>query len=260
MKENKTIVYQTTNLVNGKIYIGVRTLGHASDSTYLGSGTALLRAVKKYGRDKFERTTLFEFNTREEAGKKEAELVDSEFCARSDTYNIRTGGGNGFTVTDKSRIIAGNRLESKIEKIRETAKARRGVALSTDHKNKISAGLVGRICSESTKRKLSGSMKTSIKHIQTRQTNADAQRGNPRPQTTGGLNGMSKKCMVDGVLYQCKTDAINNTKWTNRILKRILNNPDISLSKLSVSKNLDKGAQLEWVGKTPRELGFYYID
>ena len=41
------IIYKTTNLVNGKIYVGQTT---RDDENYIGSGSVLLQAVKKYGR------------------------------------------------------------------------------------------------------------------------------------------------------------------------------------------------------------------
>ena len=40
------IVYKTTNLINGKIYIGKDM---KNNPNYLGSGTILRRAIKKYG-------------------------------------------------------------------------------------------------------------------------------------------------------------------------------------------------------------------
>lgn len=49
-------------------------------------------AVKKYGTDAFKRITLYEFDTKEEAYKKEAELVDVNFLKLSYTYNACLGG------------------------------------------------------------------------------------------------------------------------------------------------------------------------
>jgi group I intron endonuclease len=51
------IVYLTKNLINGKKYIG----SHKDNNPkYLGSGVILSKAIKKYGRDSFERVTLWE--------------------------------------------------------------------------------------------------------------------------------------------------------------------------------------------------------
>jgi len=49
------IIYKTTNSVNGKIYIGKYC---GVQSTYLGSGVYLKRAIKKYGKKNFFRETL----------------------------------------------------------------------------------------------------------------------------------------------------------------------------------------------------------
>ena len=49
-------IYKTTNLVNGKIYIG-QHIGKVNDS-YLGSGVVLHNAIRKYGRCNFKREIL----------------------------------------------------------------------------------------------------------------------------------------------------------------------------------------------------------
>ena len=46
-------IYKTTNKINGKIYIGQHRCDHF-DESYIGSGSRLLKAVKKYGRCCFE--------------------------------------------------------------------------------------------------------------------------------------------------------------------------------------------------------------
>lgn len=83
------IVYKTTNDLNGNIYVGVHT-GHRK--SYLGSGDNLRRSIAQHGKDNFTRTTVFE-GTREECLELEAFIVDAEFIARRDTYNIAEGGG-----------------------------------------------------------------------------------------------------------------------------------------------------------------------
>lgn len=92
------LVYRTTNLVNGKCYIGVHQTDDLQDG-YLGSGTLLKRAIEKHGKESFTREILFSFQTKEEMFQKEAELVDQEFVNREDTYNITLGGSGGFYHT-----------------------------------------------------------------------------------------------------------------------------------------------------------------
>lgn len=100
----KYIVYCTTCLVNGKIYIGVhKTKDPDIFDGYLGCGveigwqlknpkTAFQRALKKYGYNNFKRATLYVFDTEKEAYEKEAEIVNYDFIKRRDNYNTSLGG------------------------------------------------------------------------------------------------------------------------------------------------------------------------
>ena len=49
--------YITTNKVNGKQYVGAHTEKKDNDR-YLGTGQLIKKAIKKYGRDNFEKTIL----------------------------------------------------------------------------------------------------------------------------------------------------------------------------------------------------------
>jgi group I intron endonuclease len=49
------IVYKTTNLLNNKSYIGKDS---NNNPNYLGSGKALVNAIKKYGKDNFKKEIL----------------------------------------------------------------------------------------------------------------------------------------------------------------------------------------------------------
>lgn len=100
------IVYKTTNIINGMIYIGVNS---NNAKGYLGSGVNIRNAIRKYGKENFSRTILYRYDTRDEALLKEAELVNAEFLLRDDTYNIAEGGGiftsiNRVTVKDPTSI------------------------------------------------------------------------------------------------------------------------------------------------------------
>jgi len=57
-------LYRTTNLINGKFYIGIHSTGNISDG-YLGSGTYLKRSIKKYGKENFKLEILEFFETRD---------------------------------------------------------------------------------------------------------------------------------------------------------------------------------------------------
>jgi hypothetical protein len=89
------IVYQTTNLITNKIYIGAHSTDDLTDD-YYGSGTNIARAIEKYGRSSFKKDVLYIFETPEEMFAKEKEMVTPDFLKRSDVYNIVEGGYGGF--------------------------------------------------------------------------------------------------------------------------------------------------------------------
>lgn len=95
------LVYKTTNLVNGKIYIGQHQTYDLNDG-YLGSGILLKRAIEKYGAENFKREILFECSSVEEMNAKEAELVNEEFLKRDDVYNLKEGGEGGWDFINQT--------------------------------------------------------------------------------------------------------------------------------------------------------------
>jgi group I intron endonuclease len=95
-------VYKTTNLVNGKIYIGVHK---ENDKVYFGSSIPLKQSITKHGIENFKKEILFTYNTKEKAYLKESELVNEDFVKRQDTYNLRKGGegGTGYPHSKETR-------------------------------------------------------------------------------------------------------------------------------------------------------------
>lgn len=91
------IIYQTTNMVNGKIYIGAHQTNDLNDG-YKGSGMALRRAFKKYGRDSFQTIILHECRSQQDMFEKEASIVTRDFVKQKTNYNLTVGGQRGPTV------------------------------------------------------------------------------------------------------------------------------------------------------------------
>ena len=96
-------LYQITNLVNNKIYIGVHSTKDIDDS-YMGSGVNIQSAIKKYGINNFKKDILYTFDNVEDMYAKEKELVTEVFLLREDTYNLRVGGTGGFDFINKNNL------------------------------------------------------------------------------------------------------------------------------------------------------------
>lgn len=87
--------YKITNLINGHFYYGVHRTDNLNDG-YMGSGTRLKCAFKKYGLENFSKEILKFFETGEEAFKYESEFITEELVNNNDCYNMVLGGRCAF--------------------------------------------------------------------------------------------------------------------------------------------------------------------
>jgi len=84
------IVYMTINLINNKKYIGADS---KNNPDYLGSGKILKKAIKKYGKENFQKIILEECNSNENLFKKEIKWIELLNATKNkDFYNILSGG------------------------------------------------------------------------------------------------------------------------------------------------------------------------
>lgn len=89
------VIYETINLVNGKRYIGKDKY---NDPKYLGSGTLLKKAIKKYGRDNFKKIILEYCESEEQLNEREQYWIAIFNAQKSSKYyNIIHGGSGGDT-------------------------------------------------------------------------------------------------------------------------------------------------------------------
>lgn len=162
------IVYETLNKSNGKTYIGVHKQNGDGFDGYLGSGQAISRAIAKYGRENFERRTLFSFQTDGEAYAKEAELVGQQWVESTWTYNLKEGGigGAGFSMPERAREklrqyrTGRPHSEETKEKIRRYRIAS-GFRHTPESREKMSRSRTGVPHSEERKKNISIGMKRS---------------------------------------------------------------------------------------------------
>lgn len=136
------IVYKTTNLLNGKIYVGKDS---KNNPNYLGSGVLLAKALRKHGRQNFIKETLCYCNSIEELNEKEIFYIESLNSRNSKIgYNVAFGG-------------EGN------DHFRKTGKDNHnfGLVRSDELRNRIRAKKLGVKTPESIKKKISESLAKS---------------------------------------------------------------------------------------------------
>lgn len=95
-------IYITTNLVNGKRYIGQRVF-NSDWKYYLGSGTLIKKAIKKYKRFNFKRDIIAIGYNQDELNNLEINYIkDYNAVTFNDYYNIADGGKSGNTYAGYS--------------------------------------------------------------------------------------------------------------------------------------------------------------
>ena len=109
-------IYKTTNLINGKIYIGKKE-SPEFDPNYKGSGKALNYAFKKHGWENFKVEYLFPCFSKEELNAEERFLIAWFDCRvkNGKGYNISEGGdwgdvSQGMTTEQYKAWCEKNRL------------------------------------------------------------------------------------------------------------------------------------------------------
>jgi group I intron endonuclease len=122
------VIYKTTNLLNGKIYVGK---AESMKLHYIGSGCILKRAIKKYGKNNFKKEIIESCNSREELEEREKFWIKELDATNPEVgYNIAEGGSGGNTFYGKT--------EDEMDDIREKiSKAGKGRTFSEEHRKKL---------------------------------------------------------------------------------------------------------------------------
>jgi len=91
------IIYKTTNLANGRFYIGKDKFNNPD---YLGSGKILKNAIKHYGKDNFKKEILEHCEIYEQMSEREIFWINELGSFYPNGYNIATGGEGGDTISN----------------------------------------------------------------------------------------------------------------------------------------------------------------
>lgn len=173
-------IYQITNLVNGKTYIGQHTLREGrtfETDIYYGSGKLINAAQKKYGLENFEKTIIISgFFTKDQINRFERCMIACQHICGKAEYNLANGGDGG----DLSRFIDYSKINNK-EGYRKRKEA------GTQAHWKKHDTFTGKHHSEESKKKISDA-------------NKESQKGSKNSQfgthwyTNGEINVKAKEC------------------------------------------------------------------
>jgi hypothetical protein len=197
-------IYQTTNLINGKFYIGKRTTSKVDDG-YLGSGKLIQNAIKKYGKQNFKREIICYCESYKELNEMEFYVVTQEFLEihGKNCYNLRPGGDGGwrhFSWKNKKRRPY---TQEEKKKQSERLKGKNTFSRTTKMRSNISNGTKKGIENMPAEKKLS---------MARRRSNHNKGGGNPK----------AKPCIVNYKEYSCIKDAIKETGFPkSRICRNI---------------------------------------
>jgi hypothetical protein len=205
MNKKYNFVYITTNLKNGKQYIGSHSTDIINDG-YLGSGRYFLKTVKKEGKENFKREIIKKCDSILEARNLEAINIEKYNTLYPYGYNLSPKGGLGFNGAILSEETKQKISKANKGKIR-TLEMRKNISEAGKGKN----GWTGKHHTKESKEKISKSLKNKMsgekhhyygKHRseETKQKISDSLKGRKIPDNTrqklkeASLNVKKIKC------------------------------------------------------------------
>ena len=139
-------VYVIVNKINLKLYFGSHSWeGTGVDKNYYGSGTAITRAVRKYGKDNFIVYPIKFYDTVEECRRAEEELLTKHNIANNPyCYNLKNsaiGLDKGFKHTEEAK----RKISESGKGRKHTEEAKRKISqanktVSEEYRKKLSQG------------------------------------------------------------------------------------------------------------------------
>ena len=176
MSVNYGYIYKTTNLINGRIYIGQHSGSFNQD--YIGSGFLIKKAILKHGKINFKLEIIAYASTREMLNSLEIKHIAEyrELCGKEFLYNLTDGGEGGdvFSNHPNKEEIRNKLRKSNLNKI-GNSNGFFGKHHTKEARVRISEAQKGRVISEETKKKIS-----------------DANRGHGRKQSEEIKNKISR--------------------------------------------------------------------
>lgn len=142
----KYYIYKITNKLNGKSYVGQHKVPEKSEPfrRYLGKGIAIKEAIKKYGKENFDKVILENIDDDEQhllVSEREKFWIKKENTMYPNGYNISPGGEGGCTKESAAKGLAtrrANGYKTSEETKKKISEANKGKKKSDEHKKHLS--------------------------------------------------------------------------------------------------------------------------
>lgn len=139
-------IYKITNKLNGKSYIGQHKIPKHEENfrRYMGKGLAIREAIKKYGKENFDKEILEEIEDDEKhllVSEREKFWIKEHNTMCPNGYNISPGGEGGCTSESARKGVLTKKLRnyrpSESMKL-HISQAKKGQKFSEEHKKHLS--------------------------------------------------------------------------------------------------------------------------
>ena len=214
------------------------------------SSTYFYNAIQKYGWDNFHHEVLFDGLTKEEANRKEVELIyEYDSANKLKGYNMELGGnGQGkHSLETRAKISQAKKgykfSEESKQKMSDSQRALNrkgenspvyGTHHSEEVRRKLSEKAKGRKHSEETKQKMS-EKRVGEKNIMYGKTHTDKAKDKIAKATSKPV-----RCIETGIIYPSALEAKRQTGADNSVINRNIN------GKASYAGKLSDGTKLHW--------------
>lgn len=101
---NEHCLYITKHVPTGKFYVGKGKTALVSSGKYRGSGSLILKYLKKYPKNEWTTSILQTFNSAEAAFFAEGKIVTEELVASEMSLNLKTGGVGNCKHTQATKL------------------------------------------------------------------------------------------------------------------------------------------------------------
>lgn len=166
MEKKFNYVYISTNLINGKQYIGDHSCDSLINDNYLGSGTYFLRSLNFHGKENFKKEILEFFNNKEDAFTAQQKYINEYNTCLPNGYNISPTGGlhvqgcHSIETIEKIKAaqrgrISKNKNKSYLEQYLEKYDIETAKNKAIQHKINLSYSKTGHEVTIETKTKIS---------------------------------------------------------------------------------------------------------